>query len=472
MQKLIKLLDTVVLEGQHAISIRDAADYNFMRSASRVMRKAELTFGTQCIIPIIDLIADKDIDGPSIRLFLLTLRRLIPTRQSVFEKHLEDLFPSWRNALQGNPQETLPEEFHIASMKACQQEINFPVGLIAAIEKATQSNYPDVVIAALKFLEYAGIRDSIEIVRKLINSKNESIRVASILTAARLSTLDKSLNVELFDLMLNPMRSISERKSASEVLLINSSLSVSEEVIDFIKHTLLARNDVNIFYDTLLDSTNTTIFALLGRFISENGIIANLSQSTLRRIQRTRNMDAKLRNLSLNTLLEQKEISKQFIASNETRYGLIAHRNSDATAAFVGHACISINENEVIDCSTSRGSNAVQIITFNEWKSNLECWGLRSDDDHSVDLQKAVNRAHEINSWRTEYDANHLNQKGEWIKGWFCTPKYWESDCVGFTEHCYEYAGGDPTPSEFESGAGWPLTVREQRDNLHKVFNC
>jgi hypothetical protein len=53
-----------------------------------------------------------------------------------------------------------------------------------------------------------------------------------------------------------------------------------------------------------------------------------------------------------------------------------------------------------------------------------------------------------------------------------CGPEYWEADCVGFTEHCYEYAGGNPTPDEFETGAGWPLTPREQRDHMELVREC
>ena len=126
-----------------------------------MMGKAELTFGAQCLGPVIDRIADKAIDGPAVRVLLSSLIRLTPTRQSTYEKILTAIFPSWRNALDGNPQDPLPEEFHIASVKACQQNIEFPPRLLDVVEKATQSSFPDVVITALKFLEQASIHDSV-----------------------------------------------------------------------------------------------------------------------------------------------------------------------------------------------------------------------------------------------------------------------------------------------------------------------
>ena len=469
MRDLNSLLDTVVMEGQHISTVKDATEYNFMCAANRMMRKAELTFGAQCLGPVIDRIADKATDGPAVRVLLSSLIRLTPTRQSAYVKILTAIFPSWRNALDGNPQDPLPEEFHIASVKACQQNIEFPPGLLDAVEKATQSSFPDVVITALKFLEQAGIHDSVGIVRKLIDSANESVRVASILTAARLSILDASLNAEILNLTTNSGRSIAERRSASEALLIGSSSA--EGITEFVRDSLLTRSDAKLFYDTLLDSANTDVLSLIEAHI-EKAAVESLQQCTLRRIIRIRNISPQLRGLSLETLQRSASASLPEGLQDDSRFGLIAHRNSDATGVFVGHACICVSDSEVIDCSTSRGSNAVQMITFDDWKADLECWGIREDDDHQVDLQKAVDRAHEINSWRTEYDGTHDNQKGEWIKGWFCAPKYWEADCVGFTEHCYEYAGGDPTPNDFGNGSGWPLTVREQRDHMRKVFNC
>lgn len=82
-----------------------------------------------------------------------------------------------------------------------------------------------------------------------------------------------------------------------------------------------------------------------------------------------------------------------------------------------------------------------------------------------------MNTAKQIDSWRTGYDSGHLHQKGKWIKGVFCRAKYWEADCVGFTEHVYEVAGGDPIPRD-EEKKSWFLTPKQQSDNMTKVMDC
>ena len=104
MRDLNKLLDAVVMEGQHISTEKDATEYNFMCAMNRMMRKAELTFGAQCFESVIDRIADKAIDGPAVRILFSSLIRLSPTRQSAYEKILRTIVPRWRNALDGNPQ--------------------------------------------------------------------------------------------------------------------------------------------------------------------------------------------------------------------------------------------------------------------------------------------------------------------------------------------------------------------------------
>lgn len=52
------------------------------------------------------------------------------------------------------------------------------------------------------------------------------------------------------------------------------------------------------------------------------------------------------------------------------------------------------------------------------------------------------------------YDMAHTGQKG---------PE--KFDCVGLAEAAYEAAGLNPTPDEFESGWGWPLTPTEQYEH-------
>lgn len=56
------------------------------------------------------------------------------------------------------------------------------------------------------------------------------------------------------------------------------------------------------------------------------------------------------------------------------------------------------------------------------------------------------------------YDMAHTVQKG---------PE--KFDCVGLAEAAYEAAGLNPTPDEFETGWGWPLTPTEQYE--HTVPN-
>jgi hypothetical protein len=51
------------------------------------------------------------------------------------------------------------------------------------------------------------------------------------------------------------------------------------------------------------------------------------------------------------------------------------------------------------------------------------------------------------------YSDTHFSQKG---------PA--DFDCVGYTEAAYEAAGLNPTPDEYETGWGWPLTPSEQFD--------
>lgn len=74
--------------------------------------------------------------------------------------------------------------------------------------------------------------------------------------------------------------------------------------------------------------------------------------------------------------------------------------------------------------------------------------------------------AHYIAS-KVMYDDNHLDQKGTWVRHnyWWQALSHWEFDCVGFVERIYEDIGLNPTPNSYESGWGWPLTPREQRDS-------
>lgn len=57
------------------------------------------------------------------------------------------------------------------------------------------------------------------------------------------------------------------------------------------------------------------------------------------------------------------------------------------------------------------------------------------------------------------YDYLHSGQKGPL-----------SFDCVGLAEAAYESAGLNPTPDEFETGWGWPLTPTEQYEHTFPNF--
>jgi hypothetical protein len=68
---------------------------------------------------------------------------------------------------------------------------------------------------------------------------------------------------------------------------------------------------------------------------------------------------------------------------------------------------------------------------------------------------------------KTEYDTFNLHQKGKWNKPWSCNKKYWEADCVGFTEHVHEWCGGNPIVNEPRI-----ITSSMQADSMIKVSDC
>ena len=65
--------------------------------------------------------------------------------------------------------------------------------------------------------------------------------------------------------------------------------------------------------------------------------------------------------------------------------------------------------------------------------------------------EKIVKLGREMGAKGYTYNNSHFAPKG---------PK--EFDCVGYTEYIYEQAGVNPTPDDFETGLGWPLTPWEQ----------
>ena len=146
--------------------------------------------------------------------------------------------------------------------------------------------------------------------------------------------------------------------------------------------------------------------------------------------------------------------------------GNLVHRKSSIPVfgAIVGHAGIVVGPDRIIDCNLGRGRASVGELSFTEFVAGEEFWGERELAGVTDQQRNAVvARAREIASWATEYDDLHNNQKGEWFNEG-SPDKYWESDCVGLAEHCYEFASLDIVVNE-----GIVLTVPEQRDAMTLV---
>jgi hypothetical protein len=446
----------------------DACEYNFMVAASRQMREAESNFGGDCINSIIEEILKPETDGASARILLDSLTRLLPSRQAAYERYLGQSQPDWRQLLNCSPQDPMPNSFDLASRSAASVDIQVSPQLVEAVAKSTSSIHPDTIKSAYKLIERIASKDLLWILRKDLNTTGTQRTVSAIISASRLTPLDRSLATQVIGIMHDKSRPLDERLAACECLMTSGELR--DEAVSHIEELIAGEGDPSPFFDILLDIPSPKLTRLLA--VHLDGVsLQSLPRKTLDRISRSHFLSQPTKeNASLISINRQELDFQSSLTSG--RYGLLVHRNSSASGAWVGHAGIFVSEDEVIDCSTGRDPNAVRKISFTKWRDGNECWGARKDDDHHVDLQKAVERAHKVNSWRSEYDGSHNNQKGRWFSPWFGGPKYWEADCVGFTEDCYERAGGDPTPSDFETGSGWPLTVREQRDHMKKVMDC
>ncbi len=146
--------------------------------------------------------------------------------------------------------------------------------------------------------------------------------------------------------------------------------------------------------------------------------------------------------------------------------GNLVHRKSSLPVfgAIIGHAGVVVESNRIVDCNVGRGRASVREIPLNEFIAGEEFWGERELPGITGQQRKGIaKRAREIANWVTEYDDLHNNQKGEWFdRG--TADEYWEADCVGLAEHCYEHVGADIVGNE-----GVLLTVPEQRDAMQLV---
>lgn len=156
--------------------------------------------------------------------------------------------------------------------------------------------------------------------------------------------------------------------------------------------------------------------------------------------------------------------------------GDIVQRNSDWKVLWIGHTGIYGGERQLIDVKGGRGGSSLQMaVPVTEWLKDFAFWGAKrhrsSPDGLADEKQQALEaRIRYFASWRTEYDANHFNQKGKFVaESWYRDEPFWEFDCVGFVERVMEDIGLNITDDDKESGWGWPLTPREQRDSAHVV---
>ena len=459
------IVDSVLGEGAAALNHGTAEDSNFLPSAARILRVAEPEYGNELIRPIVERLSDNEtLLNPASRFLLGTLSRLVPNRQAVFERSGQNLDSAWRSQF---PTAETTEALEVASSTALNADIHIDTKIVDVFSRAAHSASPGTAYTALRKIQAIGAFPFMDVAEELLKSEDPNIQQTAVHTAARLSALDERHNTKIREIALDGEKPLQIRRAALEAFAVGFGKSFGS-----IKAEALLEPGVfseEAAAEMTSDFLDTRVPALeeYARSLVAHGDIQAVSTATLRRLARDVTVSSGLREAAMS------ELSSHDLTEELSRTGLLIHRNSSISSAFIGHTGILVGENRVIDANVGRGSNAVQEISLAEFRGEYECWGIREDYMHpSIDLQVAIARAREINSWRTEYDGNHLNQKGEWIKGWFCSPEYWECDCVGLTEHCYEYAGGGPVPAEHESGLGWPLTPREQRDHMRRVFDC
>lgn len=147
--------------------------------------------------------------------------------------------------------------------------------------------------------------------------------------------------------------------------------------------------------------------------------------------------------------------------------GDFLHREDALTPGWFGHVGIKLTptgagESQIYDMSTNRPKGrALQAGTLEQWMVGQPFWGAKKSielDQRRLDMMAA--RLYTLTRMQTEYDGNHLNQKGR-VFSRFDGSEYFEADCVGFVEGLYEMSQIDLTPNHLE---GVLLLVKTQRD--------
>lgn len=453
MSDLVAALDAIEKDADRIVRMGDSIEYTFLPSIARRLRslQAQHSLDLYSKMDLYSKICERITSKkPSIawRPYLGTLRILLPIQ--------------YLNALAASPdigrgldKDLLPPQFS------------------ETVIKALQSDIPDVAETAISLAHRASGTDISESVLNIASSEDSSSRASALFYLSCYPDLARKASVVAVKYLSNP-NSITVRTAAFRVMGASKDIDLLRSV----SLGLTTVSDVSQLLDVLLDLQSQEHLTEVTRLLSSVNL-SDLPDATLRRIRRNDLLLSDVRESA--QLKVGEELSARFDRNREDpKFGCVVHRNTGFSTLWIGHAGIYIGNGEVVHCTTSHDPRAVHRVSIDEFITGGGAfWGYRRDDNLPDDRhQTVVDIALETCSWNTKYDGAHNNQKGEWFEKCvkrnpirICTRyerDYWESDCVGFVEHCFERAGGNPTPNDFESGFGWPLTPREQRD--HTVF--
>ncbi|MBX9953247.1 MAG: hypothetical protein K2Y39_28995 [Candidatus Obscuribacterales bacterium] len=459
--QLREKLNTIVLEGLDAAKSDSSEVYTFMTAAHRTMREIEEQYGHSAVGDIVEVL--KKIDGvnPASRILISGLKSLLPSRQKRFERILSLLLPDWEKEIENDP---LSDKFQEASLHARRDSIpDLKDEIAVMLSHADLASANDVSVAVIDFLGFIGSETTFEPILNIAldGSRSSEVRETAMLTAARLSQISDKHREQMLQILFD------DELDASIFALdaLAYPIAIENDPFDsFIRKNVDKISDNIDFIDWCLDANRPDLLRKDGLQNTKEKV-QHLPITTQLRLLRSKSTSPVIREqcmVSVSALNKRERLNTYGCAS---KFGLAVQRGTGAGALWLGHCGIFVGEDEIIDVSVFRGMQAVRKISWSEFKNSHECWGLRTDD--GIDYSVAVNRAYEIASWRTNYDGLHNNQKGKWKKGWFCGPKFWETDCVGFVEHVYEVGGANPIEVE-----RWPITPREQRDAMKKVCEC
>ena len=452
MNRLSEQLDSIVMECARVVEQEDSHDRTFFAPSHRYMHGIESEFSRSELLAELTRRLTNHPDDAAAIVFLSSLKRAIPFEylstmrrgESTTEK---DIRSSYSN------------------------------GVIDAIISVAQSSSIPNAVTALNLAERIPLPETLECCMTQIESKEAIIRKSAVLNSCALSDLDEKANSKLqvlFDQEVDPEIKL----VAFDSLFMGNVKESTGRIMDIYKSAPETFSNSK-YLDTLLDLGGEEFNEVTTRIVGEHAI-RELPDVTQRRIMRHSGLSRTMQAAS-HELLSSAPLRE---ATSDPKYGMLVHRNSKWSSAWVGHAGIYVGDNQVIHVTTGHDPHACRLDSLSKWKEGNEFWGFRWDKRLSLTAQnreKVVSYAREVAARRTKYDGTHNNQKGKWFRkcvkrkwGWaWCIKKkkdYWESDCVGFSEHCFEHSGGDPSRNKYESGMGWPLTVREQRDETQLKF--